>query len=199
MQLGPGTAHARQSIDAVLLDQGYATGYGNALTLAYRPRVLFSDGTYTTDAAGALGSAPRIDGQWRRDGSAFVLNARDGKTRRIEARMRARPAERGATLEGEYRSLAGAGSALMNVPVVAAAKTLRFAKDGTLVTDKSAGASTGSVATASRSTGGARYALDGYTIAISGADGRSETRLFYFFPDSDRVIGVGGGTLSARR
>ena len=45
----------------------------------------------------------------------------------------------------------------------------------------------------------ARYTLNGWTITTTDAEGRSDTRLFYFFPDSNDVIGVGGSTLSRRR
>jgi hypothetical protein len=45
----------------------------------------------------------------------------------------------------------------------------------------------------------ARCQLDGCAIALANADGRVETRLFYFFPDSDNAIGLGDDTLSKRR
>lgn len=192
------TAHAAP-IEAVVLEPGHGSGYGGAITVAYRPRVLFGDGTYSGDAAHALAERPRIDGRWRRDGSAYVLNADDGKTQRIEAKMLARPARAGTTIDGEYRSIGGVGGAAMNVPMVAASKSWRFARDGSLQMAQAAGADAGSVVTASRGAGEARYALDGYTIRITGSDGRSEQRLFYFFPDGDRVIGVGAATLSMRR
>jgi hypothetical protein len=196
---GSAPARAAAAVEAVLLDQGYSLGYGNAVTLNYAPYVLFADGTYTDDAEGALMPAPRVRGRWRRDGRNFVLEPIRGKPERIEADMLARPAARGRTIAGEYRSLSGVGNAAQNVPIVAAAMTLRFARDGSLLTTQAVGASTGSTATASRSGGSGRYELDGYTIRITGADGRVEQRLFYFFPDSERAIGVGGATLSMRR
>jgi hypothetical protein len=186
-------------IEAVVLAPGHASGYGGAITVAYRPRVLFGDGTYSGDAANALAAQPRIDGRWRRDGSAFVLEADGGKRQRIEGRLLARPAQPGTTLAGEYRSLSGVGGTAMNVPVVAATKAWRFANDGTLQMAQASGADAGTVVTASGGTAAARYALDGYTIRITGSDGRSEQRLFYFFPDGDRAIGVGAATLSRRR
>lgn len=192
---GVGTAQ----IEAVVLQQGYSTGFGGAITLTYRPAVLFSDGTYTGNAARALeGSAP-IDGRWKRTDSGWTLNPANGKAVEVAAKMLARPAQPNATLEGEYRSLSGVGATNANAPVVAAWKNLQFARDGSLRAAQGAGASAGSVATASSKTEAATYRLDGYRITITQADGRSETRLFYFFPDSDRAIGLGDSTLSKRR
>lgn len=197
----PGVAAAAPAIEAVVVHRGHGMGYGGAITVAYRARVLYADGSYTTDAAGALGARPRIDGRWQRDGSGYALVPAAGgsKPERIAPQMSARPAPRGATLEGEYRSLSGVGAAGMDVPVVAAARALRFARDGTLTATASASAGTTDTVAAGHRGAAARYALDGWTITMTGADGRAEMRLFYFFPDGDDVIGVGGSTLSRRR
>lgn len=194
-------AAAAPPIEAVVLHRGHGMGYGGAITVAYRARVLYADGRYTTDAKEALASSPRIDGRWQREGGGYLLqpDKPGAKPERIEPKMKARPAARGATLQGEYRSLSGVGATGMNVPVVAAARALRFAKDGSLTTQVSASAATGDLAATGHRGAAARYALDGWTITMSGSDGRADTRLFYFFPDSDDVIGVGGSTLSRRR
>jgi hypothetical protein len=194
-------AAAAPPIEAVVLHRGHGMGYGGAITVAYRARVLYADGRYTTDAKEALASSPRIDGRWQWQGGAYLLqpDKPGAKPERIEPNMKARPAARGATLQGEYRSLSGVGATGMNVPVVAAARALRFARDGTLTIQVSASAATGDVAATGHRSAAARYALDGWTITMSGSDGRADTRLFYFFPDSDDVIGVGGSTLSRRR
>ena len=42
-----------------------------------------------------------------------------------------------------------------------------------------------------------RYSIDEYTITLS-LDGKSTQALFYFYPDSDDAIGIGGGPGSAR-
>lgn len=187
-------------IEAVVLRQGYGTGLNGTITVQWRPAVLFADGTWTSDAAHALGAAPRIDGRWQRHGGGWRLStARDGKTVDVPAAMAARPAAAGASLEGEYRSLGGVGSALMNVPVVAAAKTLRFWRDGRVQREQAAGSATAVAATSSRSSSEGRYRLDGWTISLTGSDGHAQTQLFYRFPDGDDAIGVGGATLSRRR
>lgn len=193
------TAASADAVEAVVLQQGYGTGVGTSLTVAYRPRVLFKDGTYTADAAHALDARPRIDGTWQRSGSGWALTAHDGKRSQIAARMQARPAPAGSTLEGDYRSLSGVGGAPMNVVAVSAWKNLRFARDGSVQQVQGAGARGGGVATRSAQLRPARYRLDGYTIELVHADGRRERQLFYFFPDSDQVIGLGAATLSQRR
>lgn len=195
------SAVAAPPIETVVLHRGHGMGYGGAISVAYRARVLYADGRYTTDAKEALGPRPRIDGRWQRQGGGYLLqpDKPGAKPERTEPTMTARPAARGATLQGEYRSLSGVGATGMNVPLVAAARALRFAKDGTLTTQVSASATTGEVAATGHRGAAARYALDGWTITMTGSDGRADTRLFYFFPDSDDVIGVGGSTLSRRR
>lgn len=55
------------------------------------------------------------------------------------------------------------------------------------------------MATNGRQAAIARYRLDGHAITLTFPDGRTETRLFYFFPDSDTAIGLGSDTLSLRR
>ena len=188
-------------IEAVVLHRGHGMGYGGAITVAYRARVLYGDGRYTTDAKDALGASPRIDGRWQREGGGYLLqpDKAGAKPERIDAKMKARPASRGATLEGEYRSLSGVGATGMGVPVVAAARALHFRKDGSLTANASASAGTGDTVATGHRGAAARYALNGWTITITGAGGRADTRLFYFFPDGDDVIGVGGSTLSRRR
>lgn len=187
-------------IEAVVLRPGHGTGLNGMITVEYRPAVLFGDGTWTADAARALGGSARPDGRWEKAGAGWRLTAqRDGKVVEVPAKLAARPAAPGATLEGEYRAIGGVGSALMNVPVVAAAKTLRFHRDGRVQREQAAGSTTAVAATSSRSGSEGRYRLDGWAITLEGADGRSERQLFYRFPDSDDAIGVGGATLSRRR
>ena len=105
-------AIAAPPIEAVVLHRGHGMGYGGAITVAYRARVLYADGSYTADAKQALGDSPRVDGRWQRDGGGYLLQpTRAGsKPERIGPKMKARPAPRGATLQGEYRSLSGVGS-----------------------------------------------------------------------------------------
>ena len=45
----------------------------------------------------------------------------------------------------------------------------------------------------------ARYSIRGHSLRLTYADGRTETRWFYLYPDGDRVIGVGAGTYVRRK
>jgi hypothetical protein len=188
-----------ERIEAVVLRQAYSMGYGGAITLEYNPAVLFRDGSYSEDTARALEGNARVDGRWQRSGSGWALSPNKGKPVDVSAKMLARPAKAGASLNGEYRSLSGVGGLNANVAVVAAWKNVQFSSDGTVRQAQGAGANAGSVVTASSKASAARYQLNGYSIAMTYPDGHTETKLFYLFPDSDNAIGLGGSTLSKRR
>lgn len=188
-----------EKIEAVVLRQGYSMGYGGAMTLTYKPAVLFRDGSYSEDTARALEGNTRVDGRWQRSGAGWALTPSKGKPFDVTAKMLARPAKAGVTLNGEYRSLSGVGNLNDNAPLVAAWKNVQFSSDGTLRQAQGAGADAGNVVTASSKTSATRYQLQGYSIAMTHPDGRTETKLFYLFPDSDNAIGLGGSTLSKRR
>jgi hypothetical protein len=192
-------ATGTETIEAVVLQQGYSMGYGGAITLEYKPAVLFRDGSYSGDTARALEGNRRVDGRWQRSSSGWALTPNKGKPVDVSSKMLARPAKAGATLEGEYRSLSGVGSLNANPAVVAAWKNVKFSSDGTVRQAQGAGADAGNVVTASSKASAARYQLNGYSIAMTYPDGHTETKLFYLFPDSDNAIGLGGSTLSKRR
>ncbi len=190
------------AIQAVVLVQGYAmTGVGGGLVLKYSPAVLFRDGRYTRDARRALQGDVRIDGRWTAQSSGWALTDAQGKTTQVPASMRAEPAEPGAPLQGSYRSLAGVGSPNTRVGVVSAWAEMSFQRDGSVQLGQGAGATAGTVATASSRGDVARYRLDGHVITLDFGDGRQEQRLFYFVPGQagKRAIGIGGSTLSPRR
>jgi hypothetical protein len=189
-----------RAIEAVVLTTAWSpSGVGGMVVIDYRPAVLYKDGSFSRDADRALGSDARIDGRWQRDGSGFTLQGSDGKSQQVSAKMRARPAAAGQTLNGAYRSLSGAGMTGTGVSTVAAFKTMAFSADGRLDLAQGAGASGGGLSTRGTQAGSARYRLDGYTITVVHDSGQTERRLFYLFPDSDRAVGVGATSLSARR
>jgi hypothetical protein len=196
--LGVAAATAATPIETVVLERGHSLGFGNAITVVYRPRVLFADGRWTGAPASALSDAPRIDGRWQRDGDTFVLTTAQGQHKRIAASQQARPASPGMRLDGEYRRSGGAGAAGTGTAVVAAWSAWRFHPDGRLAAAQGAGATAGGVATDSATGQAARYRLDGWTLTVEHGDGRRERQLFYRFPDSDRAIGVGAQVLSRR-
>ncbi|WP_425256846.1 hypothetical protein ACPOLB_15215 [Rubrivivax sp. RP6-9] len=189
------------AIAAVLLQPRTALGVGGSVALAYKPLVLFEGGRYSADPATALAPAPRLAGRWQRDGSSFVFTPDAGSSFTVQARLQARAAPADGRWQGRFRSLGGVGAPGQGTAVVAVAKTLHFSADGTLRSDSTAGSSTdapGALATSSRSSAATRYTLAGHVLTLALPDGSTRTQLFYRFPDSDRVIGVGGGTYSAR-
>ncbi len=189
-----------RAIEAVVLTTAWSPGgVGGMVVMNYRPAVLYKDGSFSRDADRALRGDARIDGRWQRDGGGFVLQGSDGKSQQVQAKMRARPAAAGQTLEGGYRSLSGAGLANTGVTTVAAFNTMNFHANGRLDLAQGAGASGGGLSTRGTQAGTAQYRLDGYTITVTHDNGQREQRLFYLFPDSDRAVGVGALSLSARR
>lgn len=182
----------------VVLARGSGTGYNSMVTLVFRPRILFRDGTYSEDPDAVFEPKPVIDGRWRRDGKGWVLTGKDGQTSRFGPDSRARPAAPGSTLSGEYANMSGVGAANTGVAVVSTWNNFEFYHDGTVVSDRGAGASTSSLVTGGRRTGSARYRLEGYSIVFQRPDGQAERKLFYYFPDSDKAIGFGDSTLTLR-
>jgi hypothetical protein len=197
---GLAASAADRTIEAVVLSTAWSpSGIGGSVVMQYRPAVLYKDGSFSRDADRALRADARIDGRWQRDGSGFVLQSADGKAQHVPAKMRARPAAAGQTLEGAYRSLSGAGAAGTGVTTVAAFNTMQFSASGRVVLAQGAGASGGGLSTHGTQSATARYQLDGHTITVTHDNGQREQRLFYLFPDSDRAVGVGALSLSARR
>jgi hypothetical protein len=189
-----------RKIEAVVLTTAWSPGgVGGMVVMNYKPAVLYADGSFSRDADRALRSDARIDGQWKRDGSGFALQGKDGKAQQVPAKMLARPARSGQTLNGAYRSLSGAGAPGTGAVSVAAFKTMNFHNDGRLDLGQGAGAAGAGVTTHGTQSRTARYQLNGYTLTVQHDDGQREQRLFYLFPDSDRAVGVGALSLSARR
>jgi hypothetical protein len=196
----PVFAAPARAIEAVVLTSAWSpSGVGGTLVVNYRPAVLYKDGSFSRDAERALRSDARIDGRWQRDGSGFVLQGTNDKAQDVPAKMRARPAAAGQTLEGTYRSLSGAGAAGTGVSTVVAFNTMAFSASGRVELAQGAGASGGGLSTRGTQSSSARYQIEGHTITITHDNGQREQRLFYLFPDSDRAIGVGALSLSAKR
>lgn len=191
-------------IEAVVLQSGYAYGRDGTVVFKYRPAVLYADGSYTFDTASALSAAPRKDGTWQRIGQDWYLNGNAGKPVKVPAKMLAAPAQSGRRLQGDYRAMPGTSAANTGAALRAASRSMQFMPDGTVRLNPIASidaapphAQGTSLAEGGRS-GVARYALDGYSITLTHPDGHSERRLFYFFPDDDKAIGVGGSLLAVK-
>ena len=202
--IGPTRGAEPSAIAAVLLQPRSTLGFGGSVALAYKPLVLFEGGRYSADPATALAPTPRLAGRWQRHGSSFVLTPDAGASFTVPARLQARAAPADGRWQGRFRSLGGVGAPGQGTAVVAVARTLHFSADGTLRSDSAAGSTTSTteahaaLATSSHGTATTRYTLAGHVLTLTQPDGSTRTQLFYRFPDSDRVIGVGSGTYSAR-
>lgn len=181
-------------IKAVVLDTVYSD------IVEYRPVILFANGTYTRDANAAMYGNVRPQGHWRSEGNGYWID-NNGRPKVLRATMVARPAKRGETISRHYWSMRSIGG--FGTPLVAAFKDYYFSRDGSLrfvgnvsaSTNDQRGAPEGtSGVTTSHRTGTHHYSLDGYFINLKFEDGKVQRRLFYFFPDGDKVIGIGAGT-----
>lgn len=185
-------------IERVVLAQGYGSGYGGMVTVEFRPAVLYRDGTYSADSATALTEAAVLAGRWSEEGDGWRLEPDGEEPVDVPASMAARPAVGGATLEGVYRNIGGVGAPGTGVPVVVAWSEVEFSGDGTLRAAQGGGVDAGDVGAGGQSSATGRYTLDGWTATVEYDDGRTETGLFYLYPDSDGAIGFLGRTLSRR-
>jgi hypothetical protein len=195
-----GCAGKDSRIDAVLLDQRWG-----ASGISYSPVTLYADGTYTRDADAALTDNARTGGRWRKRGADYWLSELGREDKRISGKMTARPAKPKQALRSTYGSFSTVGGGHYSTMVVSW-RNYEFAADGTLRLDRGAGSSTPdstnsrtSAVTRSTAKGVGRYTLDGYRITIVLDDDSKQHALFYFYPDSDDVIGVGSRVLTKHR
>lgn len=198
-------AVGNRRIERIVQRESWVMGYGGAMVLKYRPIVLFTDNTYTTDTDGAVNGKGTIAGRWRERGGRITLIAPDGKERQERTVPGPRPAKPRQTLSGRYSSFSGLGGGGTGTTAVVAWSGFDFAGDGTVSIGGGSGSSTpasdanASVVTRSQAKPKtARYALDGYTINFRFDDGSVRKQLFYFMGSKDNVIVIGPQTLIKR-
>jgi hypothetical protein len=205
-------------MDGLYLHLTYGLGgVGGSMTMNYKPHVLLRDGTITDDLDFYPHSEaemrqwrarkPRAWGGWRRSGSGISIRWNDPgrKPEQWDKWFIARPGAEGMTLAGLFRAMGGGGnSALGGDVTIAAWSQFQFSSDGAVITGGGSGSFVGgsqtTVATsAKRRQEEARYSIRGHSLQLTYADGGTETRWFYRYPDSDRLIGVGAGTYVKRK
>jgi hypothetical protein len=201
--------HARgAALETVALVQAPGIGVGGMVINDHRAYLLFEDGTATRssgmppdalDPVAASRDDPKNWGRWSIDAGTLRIAWNDGKASNFSKWWRAKPARSGDRLEGVYRSIGGGGNtALGGATMVAAWPSLEFERDGSYVSGHGAGASYPGLATSSRSGDAGRYAIDGYTITLTGADGKAQRTTFFFYPDGPDGVGIGNRVLSRR-
>ncbi len=188
------------AIETVAIVRSTRAGVGGAPLLTERAFVLYRDGRVTR-ALGAAAAEPPAGrptadrandwGRWQLVGGALQIRWNDGDQSRYAKWYRGRPGRAGESLSGVYRNLRGGGSAAGTGSVVVAAARLQFSADGTYSADTQVGATAPGIGGAARGGGQGRYRIDGYTITLTGADGRAVRSLFYVFPDGPAMIGIG--------
>lgn len=194
------------------LHEEYGFGVGGMMIIEHNPYVLFPDGTITSDLdympsseadiARWRAREPKHWGNWTKNGANINIRWNDprSKPETWEKWYVARPGTEGMPMAGFYQSLGGGGNtALGGTVMIAAWKDFDFSPNGTVVKGGGSGSMTdgpgASVATSStRRPGQANYRIHPHSIELQYADGHSERRWFYLFPDSDDVIGIGEST-----
>ena len=192
-------------VSGVYFYRGVSIGYGGAMTMTFRPVVLFNDASYyeideapleDIDLAAERAAHPRRFGRWARQGATFTLF--DDKGRGHDYAMgtgnffKAYPATGQAGLTGSYSSVTGGGnSAVGGTTGYLADSRMTFSPDGRFTTGQSVAfsqspAQTGvAIAGHSRNPakGGGRYITDRYTLTLVAADGTRQRRFFCFASD----------------
>jgi hypothetical protein len=198
-----GTLKSSQML-GVYLAESYTGGVGGMMVLQFDPVLLLRDGSARRDleippldlnVARDKAANPKDWGRWTRSGDKFVVRWSPKDKDEIRASYKTKPARPGQTITRAYESLSGGGNTAMGGDVmVYASGRYAFARDGSFSTQKSGGGMSSSItATSSRSRGG-RYRLDGHALTLRYNDGRTVRKMFYFFPDGDRAIGIGDST-----
>jgi hypothetical protein len=206
---GGATSNALRTADGVQtvgFDTKTGIGYGGMLTFNPEPVVLFRNGEALRDAEGlnfagglaAHKSANPDDWtKWRRSGSAIEIMKSDGWKKITYTKTMDRLPS-GFALQGTYRSTSGAGSlAIGGGDAVVAWSTMSFDRQGGFSSGGGAGASSSSSAGSVVTSGQApnsygRYSIDGYTLTLNYADGRTERRMIVTEVSDPKVIWLDG-------
>lgn len=211
-------AVAPPDLEAIYLHLSYQMGFGGAVYPTYEPHILFKDGSITDDwneppAAAADLPAwkkrnPRAWGRWTKSGNTMSIRWDDPrrKPETWEKWFVARPGTPGLRLDGRYQSLSGGGNTALGGDVASVAwRGYELRADGTVTSSGGAGLSSGGSGTGVSVVTGARrpqqqgtYRIEGYTIQFD-FGGNASRAWFFLYPDSDRVIGIGGSTYTLKK
>jgi hypothetical protein len=200
-------------IQTVGFDTKTGFGYGGMLTFNPVPIVLFRNGDALRDVKGlnadgglsAHKSANPDDWtKWRRSGAAIEIMKSDGWKKITYTKTMDRLPS-GFTLQGSYRSTSGGGSlATGGGDAVIAWSTMSFDSKGNFASAGGAGASSSSGAGTVVTSGKApneygTYTINGYTLTLSYADGRTERRMIVTEVADPKVIWLDGTGYTMRK
>jgi hypothetical protein len=184
-------------IEGIYLHLSYnLTGIGGTVQLSYPSYLLLKDGTIhrnlktpptDLDVAKSREAEPKKWGRWEKRGASIIVQWNEGRRETWDKYWYiARPAKKTDRLKGVYGYITGGGST-----TVAAAVNIKFSDDGSFARQGVVSDLNNALYTYSKSDSAGTYVLDGYTIELRYANGKMERHLFYFYPDSNNVIGIG--------
>jgi hypothetical protein len=213
---GGATSNAIKTADGIQtvgFDTKTGMGYGGMLTFNPEPVVLFRNGDALRDAEGlnfagglaAHKSANPDDWtKWRRSGAAIEIMKSDGWKKITYTKTMDR-LPKGFVLQGNYRSTSGTGSlATGGGDAVIAWSNMSFDTQGGFLSGRGAGASSysgsGSVVTSGQAPNEhGRYSINGYTLMLNYADGRTERRMIVTDPANTKAIWLDGTGYTKRK
>lgn len=192
-----GNGLSESQIEGIYLHISYnLTGIGGSVQLSYPPYLLLKDGTIhrrlktspaDLDVAKSREAEPEQWGRWEKRGTSIIVQWNDGRRETWDKYWYiARPAKKTDRLKGVYGYITGGGST-----TVAAAVNIQFSDDGSFVRKGVVSDLNNALYTYNKSDSSGTYILDGYTIELRYANGKTERHLFYFYPDSNNAIGIG--------
>jgi hypothetical protein len=188
---------SESQIEGIYLHLSYnLTGIGGSVQMSYPSYLLLKDGTIfrglkipPTDLN--LGKSREAEsanwGRWEKRGMSIFVQWNDGKRETWDKYWYiARRAKKTDRLKGAYGYITGGGST-----TAVAAVNIEFSDDGSFVRKGVVSDLNNPLYTYKKSDSTGTYVLDGYTIELRYANGKTERYLFYFYPDSNNVIGIG--------
>ncbi len=195
------------SLKGIYMEQVTSSGVGGMVSFDFDSYAVFQDGTISSDLNEAFGDqtvrSPKSWGRWQASGNGFNVTWNDGKTRKLAGSTfyRTFAASSGDRLEGLYRSLGGGGNTAMGGNVITFdAENIQFYRNGNFEQSSARGGSSGQSSATSNSSTTGKYTLDGHTIELRYADGRTLRTSFYFFPSKGvktaDSIGIGSRVYS---
>jgi hypothetical protein len=176
-------------LKGIYMEQVTSYGVGGMVTFDFDSYAVFQDGTISRDLNEAFGDQtarnPKSWGRWQQNGNGFNVTWNNGKTKKLGGSLfyRTFAASSGDRLEGLYRSLGGGGNTALGGDVtIVDSRKIQFYRNGSFEQSSARGGSSGQSVTSSKSSATGTYTLDGHTIELSYADGRTLRTSFFFFP-----------------
>jgi hypothetical protein len=203
------------SVQSIIMHLEYESGMGGGIYPVYNPYVLFKNGDLYKEPLGSLASLdiaasktaePKKWGTWKMNGSQLVVYWPEEKpkyqnsTWEKSSYKNVQPAKKGELLQGSFKSISGGGNTAMGGDLmIVMASNISFNSNGQFTLAKVTGSSDNNWTTSSNSNEAGSYRLDGYAIELKYNNGKTEQRLFYFYPDSRQHFGIGGNVYMPKR